>query len=101
MAGIHAAAFEAVDEAAVRGQVFYHHAQIRLIKHVKDLVQGFLDGFVQQGLVLDDGLNLQRHVADDHGQGEVFHRPGTGNALGPLALGIGPAVQDALEGFAG
>ena len=58
MAGIHPPAFEAIYQGAVRGQVFHHHAQVRLIKHVEHLVQGLVDGLVQQGLVLDDGFHL-------------------------------------------
>ena len=101
VAGVHPPAFEAVHQAAVRGQVLHHHAQVRLVEDIEHLVQGFLDGFVQQGLVLDDGFYLQGHVADDHGEGEVFHRPGSGNGLGPFPLGVGTALQDALEGLSG
>ena len=64
-------------------------------------MQGFVDGLVQQGLVLDDRVDLQRHVADDHRQGEILHRTGAGDGLQPLALRIGTPVQDALEGLAG
>ena len=101
MSRVYAAAFETVDEAAVRGQVFHHYAQVRLVEYVKDLVQGLLNGFVQQALVLYDGLNLQRHVADNHGEGEILHRPCSGHGLEPFALGVGATLQDALEGAAG
>ena len=101
MAGIDAAAFEAVDEAAVRCEVLHHHAQVRLVEDVEDLVQRLVYRLVQQGLVLDDGLDLQGHVADDHGQGEVLHGTGAGDGLQPPALRIRTAGQDSVEDLAG
>ena len=101
VSGIHAAAFETVHQGAVRGQVFHHDAQIRLIKDIKYLMQGFLDGLAQQGLVLDDGFHFQGHVTNDHGQGEILHGTRSGNSLAPLPFGIGAALQNTLEHLTG
>ena len=65
--GIHAAAFEAVYQRAVRSQVFHHHAQVRLVKYIEYLMQRLLDGFVQQGFVLDDErLKQGSHFGKDY-----------------------------------
>ena len=64
-------------------------------------MQCFVDGLVQQCLVLDDGFHLQGHVADNHRKGEVLHRPCARNGLEPFTLRVGTAVQYALEGLAG
>ena len=64
-------------------------------------MQGLPDSFLQEGFVLNDGLHLQRHIADNHRQREILHRAGAGNGLAPLSFGVGAAVQDALEHLTG
>ena len=76
---------------------------VKLINEGKGdfLMKGLLYGLVKERLVLNNGLYLQGHVADDHGKGEVLHGPCAGHGLEPAALWVGAAVKDALEGLAG
>ena len=96
MSGIHLTALERIGKPSVLRDVLDDQPQLFPVKHLHHFVQALPDGVGQQ-LFVDHRLDLQRHVAEDHRQGEALERTRSGIGLAPLALGIGAFLQNPVE----
>ena len=97
VSGVHLTAFETVHQFSFRRKVLHNHSQIRLIEHIHYLVHAFVYGLVDKGRIVNDILNFESHIADNHRQGEILHRASPRIGLVPLSLRICPTRQNALE----
>ena len=98
MSGINLAALETVHKASVRGKILQNHTEVRLIEHIHYLVDALVNGLLDEGRVIDDVLDLESHVADNHRESEILHRTGSRIGLEPLSLRVSPPGKDAVEG---
>ena len=64
-------------------------------------MHALVDGSLDEGGIIDDVLHLESHVADNHREGEILHRTGSGTGLQPLSLRIASPFQNASEGSLG
>ena len=87
VAGVEFAAVEAVNQIAVLAQGFDNEANLWAVEHIQDFVQAVVDGFLQES-GLEQRLNFQCHIAENHGQVEGLERACTDSGLVPTPLGV-------------
>ena len=60
-------------------------------------MQALVDRLFQQLRIIDDVLDFQSHVADDHRKSEILHRARPRNRLAPFPLRVASALKDPFE----
>jgi len=101
VSGIDRTPLERVHQRIVRRRdILDDQPQVGLIKHVQHLVQTGFDNLVDE-LRIDQVLDFEREVAQDHRQRKVLHRTRAGVALAPFTLGIRAFFKHPVEGLPG
>lgn len=100
VAGIDLPAFERVGELAVRCDVLDDQPQLPAVEDLHDLVDAIPDRRVEQRGV-DHLLRFERHVAEDHRQGEILQVARARDGLAPRSLGVVAFFENPREGALG
>ena len=59
------ATFKAVYRGSVRRYVLKHHSILRMIEHIENLAETFVDSLVEHALILKDVLHFKSHDTED------------------------------------
>ena len=96
MTGIEQTAVHAIHKFVVRAKMLDNKSKFGTVEDVHHLVHTGLYGLVQEVLV-EQGLNLQSHVAQNHGQCKTLQRACAWSRLGPTALGVIHLGEDDIK----
>lgn len=95
------APLEGVDQRIVLCRdILDDEPEVFLVKDLHHLVQACFDRFVDE-FPVDELLDFQRQVAQDHRQREILDRTRPGMCLAPLALGVRTLLEHPVESLFG
>jgi len=100
VARIEQAAFERVAARSVRLHIFADEARFLIVKHIHHFVNAIGDRSLHQ-FALEEVFQLQREVAQDHGQREALERPRSRIGLVPDPFGVASPPDDVFKSLAG